>query len=1238
MALWDDLKAYYQCSSTADSWGEYNATFNSVSVGSGTGKFGDSWEFASTAAYVSLGTTIPLTSSGWTVMAWGYNLRPDSAFRTLFYNGTAGVNGSMHFITQNTTALAGVYSNSTFVSSGTALAAASYTGWHHYASTFNGSVVSLYVDGVLIGTVTPTWPGGHQVAQIGGDTYGEGFAERLDDVAAWGRQLTATEITTIYDAGTNGQPLANLIPSRDIWQDLFSYWDFDGNLVDRWGGYSGTGSGSGAIAYPASMTGFGQCLDLTPNSYSNIGSVSQWGAGSFSISCWVNSDVNPSGAYYTVFAADNASSVGFALFTHPGTSGRLRFEIGTDGVNWRNIYSTNPLSSGTWYHVVVVVDRATNSGQMYIDGVLQSNASDTGTAAGSLSVVGTIPTKANYWGASDNVALTYWSGKIDDGAMWDRALTSAEVSAIYNAGNAGNPLSSLIGIEAELRSYYEAASVYDSWNVIDLTMGSEVNVISSGDHFSAYYDKWHFGFGTNNANSYLRKVGGIPVAAANNMTFSCWAKDIVATGDKNLVTFANGEVLIYVDNASNELGVYDGAFYSSGVSFPYGAGWRHIAATYDHTSGVTTFYIDGAPVGTVTRTLSFVGLEYIGGLQGSARQFAAGLDDIVVWERKLGDSEISTVYDASKSGFSPFYKLIPGRQINDNNDEIGWLSTPLTNTFNKLNYHFNTVTSQNASSSYSQDFESTAIGSLPTGWTTFGDQNWEVTGSDAHAGTKSAGSNPALNDNQSTSIAYTASLGSPQTLTFWWKVSSEGSFDWLTFYIDGVQQDRISGTPAWAEKSYSLPSGSSILKWTYAKDGSATSGQDAAWIDDINIGAPAGVFTPDGSGNGHDATLTGISVADTGSYITLYSGSTSGGDATKFESSLNFDGTTSKVDTGVTPNDVGIVSSNEKSIMFWASSSAWVDYKPFFSMGTNSTRQDFTLIQKTDGDIQLNVWGDDLTFTPSSTSGWHHYACTYDNGSNVIYVYIDGQLAGSKTLAGALNTSDANNILIGAGAHYWASHFFSGSIQEFSLFSSELSAQNILDVYNHQFPKIVGGAGTITSATNMWGSMLHDAPPNYAVALNMWGSTVHDAPPNYAVATNMWGSMVHGGAAPQTASVANMWGSVLHDAPPDYAVAVNMWGSMLHDAPPEYAVAVNMFGTLVHSGTTVAPTGGLPIISASTPSGSLIQEIEIGYTYNTYTLLSSQRRRTVEQVPFKLSGKGIQSLRLRPNTDFTGSS
>ena len=88
----------------------------------------------------------------------------------------------------------------------------------------------------------------------------------------------------------------------------------------------------------------------------------------------------------------------------------------------------------------------------------------------------------------------------------------------------------------------------------------------------------------------------------------------------------------------------------------------------------------------------------------------------------------------------------------------------------------------------------------------------------------------------------------------------------------------------------------------------------------------------------------------------------------------------------------------------------------------------------------------------------------------------------------------------------------------------------------------------------------------------------------------------------------------------------------------DYSASGYSYAFISSSGPGPGPTGSLPIISASIPSGSLVQEIDIGYTYNTYTLLSAQRRRTVEQVPFKLGGKGIQSLRLRPNTDFTGSS
>jgi len=72
----------------------------------------------------------------------------------------------------------------------------------------------------------------------------------------------------------------------------------------------------------------------------------------------------------------------------------------------------------------------------------------------------------------------------------------------------------------------------------------------------------------------------------------------------------------------------------------------------------------------------------------------------------------------------------------------------------------------------------------------------------------------------------------------------------------------------------------------------------------------------------------------------------------------------------------------------------------------------------------------------------------------------------------------------------------------------------------------------------------------------------------------------------------------------------------------------------------VISSGGGSVITGSTPTVKLIDMDSTGYVLNTYNIqnLSVQRARASEQVPFKLGGKGIQSLRLRLNTEFTGSS
>lgn len=138
------------------------------------------------------------------------------------------------------------------------------------------------------------------------------------------------------------------------------------------------------------------------------------------------------------------------------------------------------------------------------------------------------------------------------------------------------------------------------------------------------------------------------------------------------------------------------------------------------------------------------------------------------------------------------------------------------------------------SPSYTEDFESTTPGSLPAGWTSYGDATWIVSASNPHGGTRCAISQE-IADNEAASLVYTASLAVPSTVTFWWDVSSEAGYDDLKFYVDEVFQDEITGEPGYAQYSFSLPAGTSALRWEYIKDGSTPGGSDQGYVDDFEI-------------------------------------------------------------------------------------------------------------------------------------------------------------------------------------------------------------------------------------------------------------------------------------------------------------------------------------------------------------------------------------------------------------------
>lgn len=138
-----------------------------------------------------------------------------------------------------------------------------------------------------------------------------------------------------------------------------------------------------------------------------------------------------------------------------------------------------------------------------------------------------------------------------------------------------------------------------------------------------------------------------------------------------------------------------------------------------------------------------------------------------------------------------------------------------------------------------------ALDSPALTWTTGGDANWQSQGSVTHDGVDAA-QNGDIDDDEESWVQTTVT--GPGTLTFWWKVSSEGGFDYLTLYVDGdPEEDRISGEVDWEQVSLPLTAGTHTLRWLYNKDGSADEGEDSGYLDEV-------VFTPDGPVNTGTAT------------------------------------------------------------------------------------------------------------------------------------------------------------------------------------------------------------------------------------------------------------------------------------------------------------------------------------------------------------------------------------------------
>ncbi len=159
--------------------------------------------------------------------------------------------------------------------------------------------------------------------------------------------------------------------------------------------------------------------------------------------------------------------------------------------------------------------------------------------------------------------------------------------------------------------------------------------------------------------------------------------------------------------------------------------------------------------------------------------------------------------------------------------------TPLTLTFNV----YSDIWSFSSPITYSiglitEDFETGSFSSYP--WTFEGNANWIIVQDPVYEGSYAAKSG-TISHNQKSSMSVTMNVPSDGNISFFRKVDSEPNYDKLFFKIDGttVNGSGWSGNQNWQQFSFPVTAGNRTFTWEYSKDGSISTGADAAWVDMI---------------------------------------------------------------------------------------------------------------------------------------------------------------------------------------------------------------------------------------------------------------------------------------------------------------------------------------------------------------------------------------------------------------------
>ena len=295
--------------------------------------------------------------------------------------------------------------------------------------------------------------------------------------------------------------------------------------------------------------------------------------------------------------------------------------------------SGTPLSTGVWTHVAMVHDGSRNI--IYFNGAKVNEKN----VAGALDVTG-YPLGIGY----DPIdKANYFNGALDEVALFDQALSDAEIATLYAAQSTEPTVA-----QGRVASYGFDGNGFD-----DTDFGNHADVLTA----ATTTDRFGFGHAALLCDGTSSEVTASNAAQLNSgtTTVSFWVKvnSLPANGEAFLLSYGGWQERwkislpthgkpVWTTNHSGGISDMDSG---DGNALPVGV-WKHVVMVHDGTKD--KIFIDGAlkgeknVVGTLNSTTRPLGIGY-NPIDGG-NWFDGAFDDIQMYNYALTDAEVGALY------------------------------------------------------------------------------------------------------------------------------------------------------------------------------------------------------------------------------------------------------------------------------------------------------------------------------------------------------------------------------------------------------------------------------------------------------------------------------------------------------------------------------------------------------------------------------------------------------------------